>query len=631
MLMMHRIAWAVVWITIGIILHYGDYYSHKKHSHFSHHLDTSASYTFEVVDELWSNSRYYIYVADITKLVLQHTLKEHYTNGRTIVYLKKYADKQTSPLEIGSVYTSPKLPEPIPTTDPALLFDYSSIMGNKGIRYQVYLKPTEVQRDSLVTSSYWKKLVKKQRESFENIWRQAGLSETTVQLFKSLLYGERREMDRGFVNAFRENGIMHLLVISGMHIGALYLVLSFLLHKLKLGGYYRSRRWWRAGIIFFMLGYYLLLVGMSPAATRAVVMLFLYELYRNKQRVPRWDVIMIGSAFVLVMPDTTLVFSIGFQLSYIALLGIYYIYPYIENQFRNLVPNYKSTILTQYLVQSTLVSISAQWTLLPLLLYYFHEVSLLFIISNVVIAPLIIFLFITSLIFLLTGIFPFLIWVSSFINHMVDSMYSFLSYVSHRFDRFIINEVYLTDFTIGSLIVFMLLFTYLIVSKRSKKRNLWVVLSFSLISLVYSYLHDDYKKEVQYRIFANYNDIDLGVVERDSLFVFTNRTEAVLLRPTSSIRDYMKRNRVAHLQVLDRSSSISRENWYKTENSFVVKGIEIHFHSSDNAASEDTKENTRIYYHKPKRGVGVLISIKGEMRDTIQLKNRMSYHFNDLP
>jgi competence protein ComEC len=195
----------------------------------------------------------------------------------------------------------------------------------------------------------------------------------------ALVLGIKNELDDDIRSAYAAAGAMHVLAVSGLHVGIIYLVIAFLLTPLE-----KSGQWGKilkALLCLLALWSYALLTGMSASVMRAATMFsFIIVAGAFRRQTNIYNTI-AASAFFLLLYDPMLLLSVGFQLSYLAVLGIVYLQPMIYRWFT---PNSK---WLDWLWGLTAVSIAAQLATFPLGLYYFQQFPVYFWLSNILVIP----------------------------------------------------------------------------------------------------------------------------------------------------------------------------------------------------------------------------------------------------
>jgi competence protein ComEC len=206
-------------------------------------------------------------------------------------------------------------------------------------------------------------------------------SEGTAPLLKALLTGDRSGLSRDTVRVFRESGGAHLLALSGLHIGILYLILSRLLWPL--GNSPHARRF-RYGLTVLAAGLFTLMTGASPSIVRAFLFIFLSETARLACR-PRNPLRVLSTALLIQLVLTpSAITSVGFQLSYLAMGGIFLLYPVLDGWY----PRSSRLDPVRRIWEAAALSISCQAFTGPLAWLRFHTFPTYFLLTNLLALPL---------------------------------------------------------------------------------------------------------------------------------------------------------------------------------------------------------------------------------------------------
>jgi competence protein ComEC len=259
-------------------------------------------------------------------------------------------------------------------------FNYKRYLGFHGIYHQAYIgKPEHI----LITSKVDANGLQSWVYDFQGFVRKVlmrninSANETAVA--QALLYGYDDDIDPETVQAYSNTGTLHVLAVSGMHVGIIYLILGGMLGWLSR---WKSGEIFRQLIILAALWLYSLVCGMSPSILRATVMfsfIIIGNLLQTRSNVYNT---LAASAFTLLCFDPNMLANVGFQLSYLAVLGIVFFQPLLYNLYT---PNFW---LMDEIWKITAVSLAAQLVTFPVGLLYFHQFPNCFLFSNLFIIPL---------------------------------------------------------------------------------------------------------------------------------------------------------------------------------------------------------------------------------------------------
>ena len=206
----------------------------------------------------------------------------------------------------------------------------------------------------------------------------------------ALTIGDKKKISPDLKEAYSSAGAIHILALSGLHVGIMYSIVQTLLYPLKL---FRAMRWITDIVSILLILLYAVISGCSPSVVRAGTMIVIYSIGRTTFRdVGKWDAIAL-SALISGAISPIQVNSLGFQLSYAAVIGIAMLYPTCCQSFRRITGTIlRQTSLIYRILQkiweSISISVCCQIATLPILLFHFGESAQFFLITNLVAIPL---------------------------------------------------------------------------------------------------------------------------------------------------------------------------------------------------------------------------------------------------
>lgn len=297
-------------------------------------------------------------------------------------------------------------------------FDYAGYLQRQGIRYRLYVPEGELLPDPLAKPQIQTLLLRIRTHLYKLLEKQLTNPENRA-LAAAILLGQRQLLEKETRADFAGSGIVHLLAVSGLHVGIIYLFFSQLflfIRRRKYGNLLHA-----AGCLT-VIWLYAFITGGSPSVLRASVMLsFLIggQLLR-KDHISLNAV--LASAFLLLLFNPSLLCETGFQLSYLAVISILLFYPLLEGLL------HPRTKVGKYLWQLTALSLTAQAGTLPLSLFYFHSLPLWFLPVNLLAVPLTGLILYTGMSFFLLSWLPPL---ASLLSALLDKGLSLLNGLSH--------------------------------------------------------------------------------------------------------------------------------------------------------------------------------------------------------
>ena len=250
-------------------------------------------------------------------------------------------------------------------------FDVESYWKNKRISFQAFAdKESYIFLDKIESSFLGDRvdqvhdfLTKTLEDKFEG---------EELGIIKAMILGDKSSLDSEVRSLFSDTGAMHVLAVSGLHVGIVMVILMTIMSWFS--------KWIKRNtaiiLVTCMLWGYALITGFSPSVLRSVFMFSILILSQlsGRQNVPLNTLFL--SAFVLLLIEPNFLFDPGFQLSYLAMIGIFLLYPKVEALFEF---RYK---WMDYLWKGIAVGLAAQIFTTPLCLHYFHQFPNYFIVSN---------------------------------------------------------------------------------------------------------------------------------------------------------------------------------------------------------------------------------------------------------
>ncbi len=371
------------------------------------------------------------------------------TNGKVLVYLNIPVD--SFHFQNYSILFNNTLQRPEGTKYP-YEFDYSRYLANLQIYHTGYINDydfTLIKRKSNIVDNFSIIRNKLVRFIYDNI-----KDNTSANFISAMLLGYKDELDADILQDFQQAGVVHILSISGLHValiyGAIYLLFSLLVpfkYKTKI----------TIPLALITLWLYTLMVGAMPSVVRASIMLTLLQLAPVVNRnVNKYNSLAAAALIILIINPLQL-YSLGFQLSFSAVLGIFFFNAPIMRLFKT---NKK---WQKWLIASLSVTIAAQLGTLPFTLYYFHQFPTYFFIANLIAVPFATLLIYVGFINIIFAIIPLLgDFIAIIFAFLVEIFIKFISLVSDL-PYSTISNVFLTPgaaFMIGIIIILIAIKIY---------------------------------------------------------------------------------------------------------------------------------------------------------------------------
>jgi competence protein ComEC len=318
-------------------------------------------------------------------------------SGRIMAYFSK--DPFSAKIRYGDLLIIGSTPQPIEGPSNPGAFDYRRYLASNNVYHQVFLR-----------KSQWKKLDSGQgsgilsravgiRDRFLEIFRENGIKGKEYAVASALILGSSDLLDPETRREYAGSGAMHILSVSGMHVAVIFVVLNTLLAFMDRRS---SLKIAKAVLLVICIWFYAAITGLSPAVLRAAWMISLLIIGTTWKRQANIYNILAGSALLITFADPQIILNAGFQLSYVAVLGIVAVEPWI---YRLWSPN---RWITDWMWKVVAVSIAAQVATFPLAFYYFHQFANYFLLTNLVAIPISSFVIYSGIAVLLTSPVHFL-------------------------------------------------------------------------------------------------------------------------------------------------------------------------------------------------------------------------------
>jgi len=296
--------------------------------------------------------------------------------GKNVFNAVVYIPKEHEELDFEHYYKAKAYVGKPQSPEQDFQFDYARYLHRKNIFYQCFINDeiSGVQRNDL---SFEEKVRQKRLNILKKI-NQSEMSPKSQEFLKGIILADRTETDSGTIRDFNRSGLVHFLAISGTHVVVIFGMFYFFLMKILPLKFRKSII--ILSLIFIWI--FALFIGFGNSVVRSCIMLTVYFIFILLQRKPDLLHSLALSAFIILMIDTQQIFDVGFQLSFMAVLGIFW----LNQPILKYLP--KQDYYVEKVVYNTIsISISAQLATIPLVLYYFHQFSLISIIANFIIVP----------------------------------------------------------------------------------------------------------------------------------------------------------------------------------------------------------------------------------------------------
>lgn len=366
----------------------------KNETHYLHLENKDKTYYLKIINDPIQKEK--SVKAEVRLIGFFEKDKMHSLSGKAFMYFRK--NEKSLKLNYGDELIVHTNLQEIPSPQNPGEFNYKQYCAFHRIYAQGFADEFSWKKTGEGGSSIFK-FASESRKKLLGILKEAGLENQEFAVGAALILGYMNEIDQETKNAYSSSGALHVLSVSGLHVAIIFAVfdklLSFLL-RFKNGKYYK------AGLILLILWLYALVTGLSPSVMRSAAMLSFVVIGKLINRNASIYNILSASAFVLLCLDPLMIMEVGFQLSYLAVLGIVYLHPKIYNLF------FFQNKIADFTWNVTAVSVAAQIATFPLGLLYFHQFPNYFLISNLIVIPLGTVILYNGILALILSFVPFL-------------------------------------------------------------------------------------------------------------------------------------------------------------------------------------------------------------------------------
>jgi competence protein ComEC len=494
-----------------------DFYKQNNYTHYKDIFEKSHTFTVTLREKLKGSNFNERYIA------LLHTIDLQNATGRILLNIRK--DSLNHTFEIGdclkingALYknTAQKNPNQ---------FDYQKYLDNKQIYAQLYADPDEIKISPDTKKDVWYYASRLRSRIIENL-KKSNFHPAELNVAVALILGQQQDISPDIIRDYQYAGAVHILSVSGLHIGFILLFVTFILKPLP-----NSKRGSFIKLIVTLLSLSLfgILAGLAPSVLRSVTMFSFVAIGLFLRRSVNIYHTLLVSILLILLFQPSFLFDVGFQLSYIALFFILWLQPLLAMLWtpKNKVQNYVWDLLT--------VSFAAQIGTLPLSIYYFHQFPGLFFVTNLIVIPLLGFIMSLGVLVMLFAAFN---WVPFYPAKALEVSIYYLDKIINTiasFESFIIKDIPLNTSLL--LTTYLVLIAMIIWFKKPNFKSLTFVL-ITIVALQLSSIQT--KWDVQ-----NQEEFVVFNTKKNTLLMERNGFTTTLYANDSLLKTYEKNNLIS--------------------------------------------------------------------------------------
>lgn len=432
------------------------HYDTRNNSRWFGH-EKSSRYSLVVISKAEEKSKTDKYEVDVIRSLTEKSIEP--AMGKAFVYI--YRKEGSKIFKKGDTLLLRANWSAITNNGNPFEMDYQKFCARKNVFHQQFLKAEQAILYSKHNENATSFLDKASGYCIDVINNKVKDS-TTNALLKAMIVGEEKDIDPNTREAYSDTGIIHIVSISGAHVAIIFAAIGFLFGLIKS----KSNNGLKMLLSLAIIWLYVLLAGASTPALRAATMFSILAIgnVSNQRANPLNQ--LFSTAFILLLVQPMWLFSIGFQLSFVAVLSLIIFYVPLASLFK---PTNKIAL---FFTNAIAASVAAEILVAPLVAYYFHSFPVMFILANVLAS-------LTMGAMLVLGVLLILFAKISFLATLISTILIYFSIVFHK-GIFLLQQVEIEAFkTIYlpflSLLLIYLFIASLIVTIGLKKKNaLWV-------------------------------------------------------------------------------------------------------------------------------------------------------------
>ena len=439
-------------------------------------------------------------------------------NGQKILlYIQK--DSMALQLKPGDILRIDLLLKTIdPPKNPAS-FNYREYMKRKQIIYTAYVSTDQwlwVDYNRSFNIKHWAYQV---QQKLSQIFVQYGLSGKEYQVAAAILLGNDDTMEPELKSTYSNAGVSHILSVSGMHVGIIFMILNHLLIPLE---WYKKTRYLKTGILFLSVWLYATITGLSPSVIRSASMFTFVLTGAMLHRKTNIYQSLYASLFILLLINPLLIFDVGFQLSYLAVFGIVFFQKPIESLYQ------PKTKMGNYVWSLCSVSIAAQLATFPISIFYFHQFPNYFLLANLMVIFLSFCIMVCGIVVLAVHFFPL---ICNLLAKLLQLLISWMNHIIEFIQQLPGAVTENLSISITQMLMLYLCIILIFIALRNKNKRALQAALLTLLMFWISYTIDiqQSRKKTESIIFATsktpallFRDQGFGIILSDSITDHTN-------------------------------------------------------------------------------------------------------------
>ena len=503
--------------------------SRRKENWFGNYYTSGSHLLLKLQEPVVEKANSFKAEAEVLAVIAGDTA--YSSSGKILIYFSK--NDTAAALDYGQQIIINQELQAIKSAGNPGSFNYKRYAAFQQIHYTVYLRPQNfIVTGKLEGNAFYKFIYAARAYVLQTIETYVGTDKNITAIAEAMLIGYKENLDRDLLQAYSNTGVVHIIAISGLHLGLIYLMLVFIFDRLP---FIKKSVLIKTLLLIACLWLFAILTGASASVLRSAVMFTCVAIGKNFFKQASVYNSLAASAVILLGYNPYLLWDVGFQLSYLAVLGIVWLQPFI---YRWVYFKYKAL---RYVWAMVSVTLAAQIAAFPICMFYFHQFPNMFLFTNLFTVPLAELLLITEIALVAFS------W-NSFLAGLLGKLVGFIIYIMNGIVNFFNNFSYsVTDNIYATKLSTFLLYALIIsiccwfIYRSKKWRMAGLVFSVLFIGFyVQAYFQLQQQQKIIVYNVSKYSAIDF--IQKDKYFFIG---DSILLEDGLLQNFHLKPSRIA--------------------------------------------------------------------------------------
>jgi competence protein ComEC len=377
----------------------------------------------------------------------------------------------------------------------------------------------------------------------------------------ALLLGQQQEISSEIIQDYQLSGAVHILSVSGLHIGLLMLFINFLLKPLRKN---RLNSYLKLIITITILWFFAFIAGLSPSVVRSVTMFTFVAIGMHLNRKTNIFHTLLVSILLILLFQPAFIVDVGFQLSYLALFFILWLQPLLASLWK------PKTKVATYIWEILTVSFAAQIGAFPLSIYYFHQFPGLFFITNLLVLPLVSIIMYWGIFVLIIASFADIpTFFTKILEYLIYFMNQIIKWVA-SLEQFIIQDISFNTYMLFS--SFSIIFAVILWFKKPTFSKLAMVL-IGILCFQLSYFLSFWKhqKTNELLVFNSKRSTLISEKKNNQLKIYSDISTLKDLKNNKTIKPYL----VANFGKIKKTKQLPNVLYFENKKILIVDSLGI--------------------------------------------------------